>query len=337
MQCHANTDTDAAQQHGGNLSFIARHHPQAARPWLDLSTGINPYAYPIAATDTQWAYSLPDDAQIQLAHMAAANYYNARSLALGAGMQPLMFALACLRLKEHGVGNICIPVPSYSEHAHIWQEAGHTVLHEEIFACADVVILCNPNNPDGKTRSPAFLTQLAEQLSLTNGWLIVDESFTDLVPNISIANRVHLHPNMIAMRSFGKFFGLAGLRVSAAIAPNQMLQYLRACTGPWPVSTLASHLLPTMLQDTSWINNMRARLESESDSWRTILAQHFKLMGHTSLFTLVETPNAEKWHAQLAENGILVRKFPQKKWLRFGLPEKTQLPRVQNALNAYSL
>lgn len=334
-----NTDK-AVEQHGGDLSWIAARYSHATRPLIDLSTGINPYAYPLPDLEPEWFHRLADSAELAEAHMAAAQYYragNPESITLAAGMQPLLFALAALRLKEYGASDIAVLSPTYGEHQRVWQAMGHRIsfLTSLQKVSGGVVIACNPNNPDGRVIPPASLLQLAQELAALDGWLIVDESFADLNPKLSIATAAQQQPNIAVLRSCGKFFGAAGLRVSAAVAPATWTQWLRVATGPWPLSTPACRLLPAMLQDAAWIGNMRARLEREAADWRGLLSQYFAPVGHTDLFTLVETDHASHWHEYLASQGILVRRFDYNpRWLRFGLPERAQLPRLQTAFAA---
>lgn len=298
---------------------LRRAWPDAPTPWIDLSTGINPYAYPLPPAAPEWLHRLPDAEETTAAQRAAAHYYGVspEQVALGAGMQPLMFALAMLRLKEHGSSTVAIPTPTYGEYARIWRMAGHEV--RETDAAAEVTLLCNPNNPDGRIHATLPETE----------WLIIDEAFADAQPDIS----ARLADSRIILRSCGKFFGLAGMRASAALTPEPIAAWLRAAIGPWPLSTHACNILPTVLGDTQWIADMRARLERESAAWRATLAQHFSILGHTPLFTLVETPDATTWHARLAAHGIAVRAFDEHpRWLRFGLPDAAHIARIKGAL-----
>ncbi|HMS81080.1 MAG TPA: aminotransferase class I/II-fold pyridoxal phosphate-dependent enzyme, partial [Burkholderiaceae bacterium] len=65
--------------------------------------------------------------------------------------------------------------------------------------------------------------------------LVVDESFADFSPMMSIADSV-AQTGAIVLRSFGKAYGLAGLRLGFAIVPRDVGVALRAELGPWRVS-----------------------------------------------------------------------------------------------------
>ena len=315
------------EQHGGNLAWINLHFPNAPTPPIDLSTGINPYGYPLPAPENAWHYTLPDEAFMRAAYEAVAPEHN---VALASGMQPLMVALAALRLKQFGISNVAIASPTYSEHESVWSALGHHCAPYSEGENYDVVIICNPNNPDGRAIPSKSLLRMANQ----KVWLIVDESFGDMTPECSMADAAQNHGNIIVLRSYGKFFGLAGMRISAAITSSMMIGKLRVLLGPWPISTAACHLLPTMLKNQSWMEAMRLQLHQEAIAWRNILANHFYIVGYTDLFTLVEIERAEDWFTHLASQGILVRRFAyNKRWLRFSLPHNKHLQRLEKALN----
>ena len=332
------TSTELTQyQHGGNLSWVREHYPYAPTPLMDLSTCINPYGYPLPALESHWNYELPDVTDMANAHKAVAQFLGLKdevNVALGSGMQPLMVALASLRLARYGKAHVAVLPPTYVEHERVWGQLGH-----ECFACdelknikADVVIICNPNNPDARRYTVAELKQLADTLARQDGWLIIDESFGDLEPQASMVGEVHYHNNLIVMRSFGKFFGVAGLRVSTAVADRKLIEALRTLSGPWPISTTACHQLPRMLKDTVWVKDMRERLHTEAQQWRGVLKNYFTIVGHTPLFTLVDMPDAKTCFERLAAQGILVRKFEcNPRWLRVGLPDEAQVSRLLNA------
>ncbi len=335
--------TQALWPHGGNLQLIEQHAPHAPKPWLDLSTGINPQPYPLPAFLPTLAHRLPPAQQVQAAYQAAAAYYGALCqsyVTLAAGMQPLLLALAAQRLAKHGAAQVHIVAPTYAQHQTVWQSLGHTVQQVPDLAgsaAASVVIVCNPNNPDGQQFCPTALHALAQQLATHNGWLIIDESFADTTPALSMVPQVAQQDNVIVLRSLGKFFGVAGLRVSACVASQQQTTWLRTAVGPWPISGMACQSVPLMLQNTAWIAATRQTLQQQQALWRPTLAPYFNIVGHTPLFCLLTTPQAAAWHKHLLQHGILTRVFDYNRhWLRIGLPAKAHWPRLQQALSAFA-
>src|SRR3546814_11363126 len=90
-------------------------------------------------------------------------------------------------------------------------------------ASGGTVILANPNNPDGRTIMPDFLADRLGRLSASSGWLVVDEAFADAVPEASLATQVRDNQRLILFRSFGKFFGLPGVRLGFVLGPRSLI------------------------------------------------------------------------------------------------------------------
>ncbi|MBS7676289.1 aminotransferase class I/II-fold pyridoxal phosphate-dependent enzyme, partial [Vibrio cholerae] len=76
----------------------------------------------------------------------------------------------------------------------------------------DVLVVVNPNNPTGLSLSPQRLLDWHSRLAQRGGWLVVDEAFIDVTPDLSLASHAD-QVGLIVLRSFGKFFGLAGVRL----------------------------------------------------------------------------------------------------------------------------
>jgi cobalamin biosynthetic protein CobC len=202
-----------------------------------------------------------------------------------------------------------------------------------------LVIVTNPNNPDGRLFDKYELIALAKRLALRGGLLLVDEAFMDVGPcEASLAGEVGSNP-IVVLRSFGKFFGLAGLRLGFALAAPQVAARLSAKLGPWAVSGPALAIGATALADRGWMEAARSRLSAAADRLRGVLLNaRIEIVGGTALFQLVRTPAASELFRHLGRAGILVRSFPEHPtWLRFGLPGTEQAwTRLQIALAAYA-
>jgi cobalamin biosynthetic protein CobC len=187
-------------------------------------------------------------------------------------------------------------------------------------AGADLVVVVNPNNPDGRIVGRDALLALAD--TLAPGLLVVDEAFMDVGPSdASLASEV-ARPNLVVLRSFGKFFGLAGLRLGFALAPPEIAGRLAAALGPWAVSGPALAIGAAALADAAWIAATRMRLAAASRRLDDLLAvAALEAVGGTALFRLVRTPVADALFEHLGAAGIFVRRFAgEPTWLRFGLP-----------------
>ncbi|MEI6557682.1 MAG: threonine-phosphate decarboxylase CobD [Rhodospirillaceae bacterium] len=310
-----------APDHGGNLGAARQRWPDAPEPWLDLSTGINPWPYPLPALAAELWQRLPEDAALAALAAAATRYYGAaggQHVAAAPGSQALIQLLPRLRPP----GRVAVRGPTYAEHALAWSAAGHRLCREgENGDDAEVTVLVNPNNPDGRLTPPGTVLELARRAAGRGGWLVVDEAFADVVPEVSVAPRAG-SPGLIVLRSFGKFFGLAGLRLGFALAEPALAADLRAALGPWAVSGPAVRVATGAFADGAWIASTRQRLAEASQRLDTLLAARgFGVLGGTGLYRLTAHPEAPALFERLGRAGILVRRFAiEPGWLRFGLP-----------------
>jgi cobalamin biosynthetic protein CobC len=129
--------------------------------------------------------------------------------------------------------------PCYAEHPHAWQRAGHSwsswlTTGRCALDSLDVLVLVNPNNPTGRLMPRERLLAWHARLAARGGWLVVDEAFMDNTPQT--AWRPCRSAGLIVLRSFGKFFGLAGVRLGFVLAEPALLQALAELLGPWTVS-----------------------------------------------------------------------------------------------------
>ncbi|WP_394779238.1 threonine-phosphate decarboxylase CobD [Undibacterium sp.] len=311
-------------EHGGNLNDAVRHFGRPLHDWVDLSTGINPRFYPAPQiADNAW-HRLPEKSDALQA--AAQAFYGAPHMLAVAGTQAAIQALPRLR----PTCRVVVSAPSYAEHAYQWRQGGHDVRevpYAELAAAvpdADVVVICNPNNPTGAGVLPQMLLQWAEQLQARGGWLVVDEAFADTLPGMSTAAWAN-RPGLIVLKSVGKFFGLAGVRLGFVAAEPALLARLETLLGPWAVSGPAQQIACAALTDTEWQQHTRSYLQQQGDRLRALLRMHGCRSSGTDLFQWcvdgdLRMQTEELWR-HLAEQGIWVRLFKQAaRGLRFGLP-----------------
>lgn len=310
--------------HGGNLSAARRAFPSAPEPWLDLSTGVSPYPYPFAALPQEVWTRLPDPAALRGLEAAAARAYRTgegASVIAAPGTQAIIGLLPHI-LPAQRVGVLGF---SYSEHARVWRASGaETRVVDEIgeLADMDIAVVVNPNNPDGRLISVEDLHAIAAELHKHGGRLIVDEAFADFLgPGASIIPGMPLE-GVVALRSFGKAYGLPGLRLGFAIAPKDVASKLRCALGCWPASGAAISIGSKALADAAWLAASGERLARDAAALDAILADAgFTPVGGAPLFRLAAHPEALRRFEILGRAGILVRRFEQRPfWLRFGFP-----------------
>ncbi|MGA2054734.1 MAG: threonine-phosphate decarboxylase CobD [Bradyrhizobium sp.] len=304
-------------EHGGNLDVASQRFGGDARDWIDLSTGINRQPYPVGELPaTSWS-ALPSRSSIQSLHRAAQRAYSTDASILATnGAQAAIQWLPHLAPR----GRARILSPTYNEYAAVFSAAGWQVTETsdlDALADADIAVLANPNNPDGKRYEPDQLLALLPHV----GRLVVDESFADAVPGLSLAPQA-AQPGLLILRSFGKFFGLAGLRLGFILGGKADITTLAGLAGPWPVSGAAIEIGSRALLDREWADMTSARLERACSRLDAEVAHlGWILVGGTPLFRLYETGDANRAQDRLALAHIWSRVFPhQRGWLRLGLP-----------------
>lgn len=326
-------------EHGGQLNAASRRHGIAVCDWLDVSTGIAPWTWPVPSLpESVWA-RLPEDDDDLLA--AASSSYGCAPQCLVAvpGSQfairelPLMLAPA----------SVLVPRTGYAEHARCWRQAGHRLQWydnlEELMRLApqaEHAVVINPNNPTGRCCSIDWQLALRRELR-SGGLLVIDEAFMDLrgrgiMPQLPL-------PGIIALRSLGKFFGLAGLRLGFAAGDEQALAALRRKGQPWGVSHPARWVGSRALRDEHWQRAQRRRIIAANARLAALLQQHFPAAEILSagLFVSIwfaEPCRAPAVHHALAKQGVLTRLGDDHRWLRVGLPgdQEARLARALESL-----
>jgi cobalamin biosynthesis protein CobC len=320
------------QDHGGNLDIAIARFGGPAEDWIDLSTGINRGSYPVGDVPARRWRALPSRTDLEALHDAARQAYatKARVAALGG-------AQAAIQLLPHLArpGRARILGPTYNEYAPTLAAAGWQVEETsdlDALAGVDLAVVVNPNNPDGRRHDPKALVGLASHV----GRLVVDESFVDAVPGLSLAPEAG-RKGLLVLRSFGKFYGLAGLRLGFALGNETDVVMLAAMAGPWPVSGAAIEIGQRALLDRDWAAETTARLAHASLRLDDLaLDAGWRLVGGTPLFRLYNVGDAIAAQARLAGARIWSRVFSgQPGWLRLGLPgNETEWARLAAALRS---
>ena len=341
--------------HGGAIDRAAKNYGIPASDWLDLSTGINATAWPVPTIDLIHWQRLPLASELRELKQAAANYYaipNPDRIVCAPGTQaliqtiPFWFADQGMKAKAHIIG------PTYAEHAIGWQRAG---FETDIIATTpetrtqhiadilqspggtnDIVILVNPNNPDGGVIDSADLIKLAQMAGHHDKWLLIDEAFMDCDPTHSLCPASDTLDRLIILRSLGKFFGLAGLRLGCAVMAPALAANLEDRIGLWAIAGPTLKVAQAAFNDRKWQSDMRKSLAHDGARLDAMIAANcdLALIGGTALFRLYHGKNAAKLANHLGSRGILVRLFDEDKdRIRFGLPGiENDWLRLQKAL-----
>lgn len=316
-------------QHGGRLTDARSLCPDAPKPWIDLSTAINPNPYPAPRASAQARARLPEFQELQKLEAAAARAFgvdNPERILATAGSETVV------RLLPHVLPSVTeakIVWPTYTSHTDSWQRLGVPVgrvysIERASLAPGTVVTLVNPNSPDGSITPREQLLEAHDRIAAHDGYLVIDEAFADADPSCSVADLAgtERYPRIIVLRSFGKFYGLAGVRLGFTIAAPALIARIRAALGDWPVAADAIAAGLAAYTDPLWAERTRVRLRSAARKLDALLIRSgFDIVGGASLFRLARSELAPARFNQLLRAGILARPFNHDiKLLRFGLP-----------------
>jgi cobalamin biosynthetic protein CobC len=316
--------------HGGGLAAAKAHFGDGPLPWIDLSTGINPHPWPGAGDVVIDWHRLPDEGTLAGLEAAAARYFgtDAANVCAVPGTEiGLRLFGETLTTRSHYL------IPSYRTHSEMVDGA----IPVGAVDCAEgqTLILANPNNPDGRVLSQTAVLDLLDRRK-EDRWLVIDEAFADATPEVSVAGYIRDDRRLVIFRSFGKFFGLAGLRLGFMLGPSMEVARMRKRLGAWPVSAAAIAIGTAAYGDACWIDAARSQLRHDAKQLDAMLARAgHSAKGDCPLFRLIDVADADATFRQLARQSILVRPFEDHPhWLRLGLPKNAdELARLEAALH----
>ena len=241
----------------------------------------------------------------------------------GAGAADLILRLALAVRPRRAM----VLAPTFGEYKHALDLAGcrteEFVLREEdgfavterllphISPELDLLFLCQPNNPTGRTVSRPLLEQIAARCTQCGVILALDECFLDFLADpaaCSLAGQVEHCPNLVVFRAFTKFWGMAGLRLGYVLCGNaQLLSRMYQSGQPWPVSAPAQAAGAAALEDRTYGEALRTLIRTQ----RPVLTQGLSRLGcgvcpgeaNFLLFYHQDTQLCQK----LRQKGILLR------------------------------
>ena len=306
------------------MDFAMDKYGGPRESWLDLSTGINPKPYNIARIEVSTLYPLPTSTMLTELENTARRFWNVPENASIIATHGASAAIAAIPFLLEGQ-NVNIPQPTYNEHRAAFENAGWNIT-SQIGKTIDAQVLVHPNNPTGHLYSehefPATHT-------------IIDESFCDVCPSESFIDKTAIN-NIILIKSFGKFWGLAGVRLGFVVGSHELMSRLRKTLGPWPVSTQAMEIGKAALCDFTWAKKTRARLAQDSERLDALFIKHgARFLGGCSLFRTYRVSSAENWQHSLAQHHIWSRIFPySSQMIRLGLPPASRWEQLEHALES---
>ncbi|MFM2482315.1 threonine-phosphate decarboxylase CobD [Celerinatantimonas sp. YJH-8] len=321
-------------EHGGRLKQFACRYQRPVEQWVDLSTGVSPRSYPLAAPPQEVWWHLPESSTALLD--AARQYYQQSSLLAVAGSQAAIMALPIILAEQFAAPlKVLLPRLGYQEHHQAWRTCGAVIRYfdekpsDDDLDWCDVLLVIHPNNPAGWQYHPDELLNWQQQLQARGAWIIIDEAFIDVTPDLSVSAQAQ-QPGLIVLRSIGKFFGLAGARGGFVLANATLLSRLEQYLGPWSVSGPTQWAMTQALSDLSWQHQQRDDLITAGQRLADLLSRYFSGVVNCHLFCRVPLKAATDYFEQFCQDGILPRLTDERDALRFGLPQsETHWQRLQ--------
>ncbi len=310
-----------ARDHGGGLDAAIAQYGGHRSDWLDLSTGINPEPYPLGQINAAAWTDLPDQNAFDKLEKAARGFWNIPDNAAVIAAPGASALIA--RMPELSDQNAAfIPGPTYNEHAAAFRAAERHV--SETDRACPIHVYVHPNNPDGQILGASDFSGAS--------FTVIDESFCDVIPERSHTN-LSSQDGVVILKSFGKFWGLAGLRLGFAIGSERTLTRMKDLIGPWAVSGPALQVGAQALEDHNWATATRSRLAKDAKRLDDLMQTHGKYVGGTDLYRLYDVGDAKAFQNRLAQNHIWSRTFPYSEtWLRLGLPAADRWAQLEAAL-----
>lgn len=346
--------------HGGCLRQFCDDYGFDMDEVLDLSTGVSPWSWPVPEIPQSIWQRLPYQSEFRETFKAASRYYQCgiENLLPVSGSQSAIECLPIFATK----GFVAIPEIGYKEHDFHWRKNGHQVISyrssshlQEILQCNLIThaVVINPGNPCTNTYSAETLLGISATLFSRNGFLVVDEAFADARPDLSVfqlgqpINEKELN-GLVVLRSIGKFFGLAGLRLGFLIASPSFVKQISATMSPWSVNSAALFLGEKMLKDSNWIERQRVRLLEESQWLLSELVRFYPNIQWKACTSFVsgfgELNQLRELVEYFAQQGIYLRLFEcqghdqdKDAIVRFGLINDQEKPSFITALKYTSL
>ena len=314
------------REHGGDIDNAIKKYGGNKDNWIDLSTGINPNHYPYKLINIRELQNLPYKNDIDNLNKLAKKYFQTTACVTAvSGAQGGINILPFLFPNK----SVSILSPTYNEYQNVFSNSLKKIINVKNLSDlkkSQIAIICNPNNPDGKLYSNEDLLKISKNVE----YLIIDESFMDQYPGKSLSHKLDDQTNILILRSFGKFFGLAGIRLGFLISNEEIDKKIQFLVGTWPISNIAINVASKALIDDVWIMNTISFLK-EGSYFLDCLASEisWKIVGGTNLYRLYETPDADDAQNKLANFKIWSRRFTySKKWIRLGIPQRKDFKKV---------
>lgn len=228
-----------------------------------------------------------------------------------------------IRMTCHpGRDNILITPPTYGMYKvaadvndvavkEVQLDADFQPLPEEILNTVDentkLLFLCSPNNPTGNLLDPKRIYSILE---VFNGLVVIDEAYIDFSSSPGWSAEIQSYPNLVVLQTLSKAFGLAGIRIGAALSSAELIGYMLRMKAPYNINKLTANTALKAFDQKEKLNGFikeltgeRKRLEQELSQLNIVQS----VRPSDANFLLVHFTDARNIYQKLAQQGVIVR------------------------------
>lgn len=314
--------------HGGD---ILTAQSQYGGPILDFSANLNPLGMPEAVRQAAEkavaeAVHYPDPLCRALREaIAAHDGVEESQIVCGNGAADVVFRLVQAKAPRRAL----VTAPTFSEYEQALQASGcrvnyHYLKPERDFDVTDAILkgltpgldmvfLCTPNNPTGRTVDPALMEQILRRCEELDILLVADECFLELSERggtSGLAPKLKESRNLFLLRAFTKSYAIPGLRLGYGLCGDEaLLERMSAVGQPWSVSGPAQAAgVACLTQAPDWPARAREVIRTE----RAWLLDRLRQRGLTvwegqANYLLFRAPGVSDLKERLMEHGLLIR------------------------------
>jgi len=321
----------SSYSHGGNHREAAKRYGLSLNEILDFSANINPWANSlgiekIVRANLKEIYHYPDPQCTELIKQISQYLAVEReNILAGNGSTELMYLAARALMPRRAL----IFAPTFFEYERalttcggqpkflfLKESQGFSVNIQKIIeAIKDVeaVFICNPNNPTGTFFPKEKLLELVKITEERKIVLILDESYLDFKHSgESLVREAQKTHHLLVLRSFTKFFALAGLRLGYGVGGRHLIEKLVGLKEPWTVNCLAQVAGIYLLRNEQKIEKIREAVNKETEFLFGQLSRIGSLKSYPPeanfILVRIETElSSSKLQEDLAKRGILIR------------------------------
>jgi threonine-phosphate decarboxylase len=287
--------------HGGRGEYLGDSYEKI----LDFSASLNPYPPKLdLSISFDSATRYPDDNYYCIKEIISRYHHcTPECITVGNGSVEVLRTLCHTVLRPESSVNI--PLHTFSEYELSARLAGGKLIERR--DQADLVFLCNPNNPSGQLLTKDTVLKELEKIK-DAGLLCVDEAFIDLSdPDQSVSDIIN--PNLFILRSLTKSYAIAGIRFGYGIGDPDLIAAMEVMRPPWTVNALAESLVMQAFSHYNELSESRELIKKERRRvYNAVINHGWNCLEGSANYLLIDTgEDAQIITRKFLEKHILVR------------------------------